>query len=88
MIGSGGALLNSRILQRIVADTLGVALYPSHDQEASARGAALLALEALGYDLAQVTSELGQPLLPDEQHGTIYQAAAARQQALYQKLLE
>src|SRR5438105_804933 len=48
MIGRGGALLGSTTLQHIVTDTLGVPLYPSLDSEASARGAALLVLEAMG----------------------------------------
>src|SRR5947209_1609091 len=41
VIGSGGALLGSMTLEHVLADTLGVPLYPSLDHEASARGAAL-----------------------------------------------
>ena len=40
-------------LKHILADTLGVAVYPSRDHEASARGAALLALEAMGILLGE-----------------------------------
>ncbi len=48
LIGSGGALLSSPLLQQIIVDTIGAPLYPSHEREVSARGVALLALEAMG----------------------------------------
>jgi len=90
MIGSGGALLGSMTLGQIVADTLGVAVYPSLDHEASARGAALLALEAMGIlpDVAQVPAHLKPPVQPDAAKHAVYRKAAERQQKLYQELLE
>jgi gluconokinase len=90
MIGSGGALLGSMTLKQIIADTLGVAVYPSRDHEASARGAALLALEAMGIvpDVAQVPPSLEQPVQPDAENYAVYRKAAERQQKLYQELLE
>src|SRR5579884_3010683 len=90
VIGSGGALLGSKTLQHIVTDTLGVPLYPSLDSEASARGAALLALEAMGIlpDVAQVPPHLKQPVQPDAERGAIYKKGAERQWKLYQTLLE
>jgi gluconokinase len=89
VICSGGALFSSTLLQNIVSDTFDTALYPSRDQEASARGAALLALEALGIipDVAQVAPNLSPPVTPDAGRGEIYRKAAARQQELYAKLL-
>ncbi len=89
MIGSGGALLGSITLQHIVADALGVPLYPSLEHEASARGAALLALEAMGIlpDVAQVPPHLEQPVQPDAERGAIYKRGAERQWKLYQALL-
>jgi gluconokinase len=89
VIGSGGALLGSKTLQHIVTDTLGVPLYPSLDSEASARGAALLALEAMGIlpDVAQVPPHLKQPVQPDAERGAIYKKGAERQWKLYQTLL-
>jgi gluconokinase len=89
VIGSGAALLNSRLLQQIIADTLGVPLHPSHDSEASARGAALLALETLGHlpDVATVAPHLDPPVLPDAARGAIYRRAAERQEDLYHRLL-
>ncbi len=89
LIGSGGALLGSTTLQSIIASALNTPLYPSLEREASARGAALLALEALGVipDVAQVPVELGAPVLPLEAHYALYKQGAERQQRLYQALL-
>lgn len=89
VVGSGGALLGSPTLQSIIADTLGVPLYPSREHESSARGVALLALEALGIlpDIAQVAPDLAAPVLPDPARGAIYKRAAERQYKLYLALL-
>ncbi|MBV9230239.1 MAG: carbohydrate kinase, partial [Chloroflexi bacterium] len=89
LICSGGALLGSAMLQSIIADTLGATLYLSHEREASARGAALLALEALGVipDVAQIAPPLDEPVKPNAERGEVYRNAAARQQKLYQRLL-
>ena len=89
LIGSGGAMLSSRTLQDIVADTLNAPLYPLLEREASARGVALLALEASGiiHDISHVPVELEAPVLPDEAHHAIYENAARRQQRLYHTLL-
>lgn len=89
LIGSGGAMLSSRTLQDIIADTLNAPLYPLLEREASARGAALLALEALGiiHDIAHVPVELEAPVLPDEERHVIYEHAAERQRKLYHTLL-
>jgi len=89
LIGSGGALLNSPTIQHILADTLETPLYPLFEREASVRGAALLALEALGVipDIASASTALGDPILPDPRRGQVYRSAMARQQELYTKLL-
>ena len=89
LIGSGGAMLSSKTLQDIVADTLNAPLYPLLEREASARGVALLALEALGiiHDIAHVSVELEAPVLPDEARHAIYENAANRQRKLYHTLM-
>jgi gluconokinase len=89
LIGSGGAMLSSRTLQDVVADTLNAPLYPLLEREASARGVALLALEASGiiHDIAHVPVELEAPVLPDEVRHAIYENAANRQRKLYHTLL-
>jgi gluconokinase len=90
IIASGGALLGSVTLGHIVADTLGVPVYPSLDHEASARGAALLALEAMGMlqDVTQVLPHLQPPVKPVAANHAAYRKGAERQQKLYQALLE
>lgn len=90
LICSGGALLGSSTLQRVIADTLGAELYPSRNHEASARGAALLALEAMGLisDVAQAPPDLANPIQSNDRHGEIYRRAAERQRKLYRLLLK
>jgi gluconokinase len=89
VVGSGGALLGFPTLQSIIADTIGNAIYCSRDSEASARGAALLALESLGVipDLSKVAPSLEEPVQPNAERGKIYRKAAQRQKELYHKLL-
>ncbi len=89
LIASGGAILSSTTLQSIIADTLNTPLYPSLEREASARGAALLALESLGIipDVVHASVELGAPVLPEEANHVIYENAARRQRRLYDALL-
>lgn len=89
VVASGGALLGSNKLQQIIADTLDTSIYPSLNHEASARGSALLALEALGVipDVARVAPALLDAVTPDKKRGAIYRQAAERQRKLYQLLL-
>lgn len=89
VVGSGGALLGSHTMQSILADTLGTPIYPSLDHEASARGAALLALEALGIipDISKVEPRLVEPIQPDAGRGEVYKKGVERQKKLYQVLL-
>jgi len=89
VLGSGGALLNSSTFQSIIADTLNTPIYPSLDHEASARGVALLALEALGIipNVAEVPQDEAAPVLPDSERHAIYMQAAERQWKLYHLLL-
>lgn len=88
IIVSGGALLASPVWLQIMADVLGQALRVSQAPEATARGAALLALEALGVwqSVADAPDFLGEAHEPNLVHHEIYRAAVARQQRLYDKL--
>ncbi len=89
IIASGGVLQGSTAVQRILADILDTAIYPLRDHEASARGVALLALEAMGMiaDATQIAPVLREPTLPHPERGTIYRKAAAQQRKLYQTLV-
>lgn len=89
LMASGGVLFHSTILRQIIADTLDTAIHPSQEQEASARGNALMALEALGNisDLEKLQLPSLPPTQPNQKNGDIYRKAAARQDDLYQRLL-
>ncbi len=87
IIVSGGALLSSPAWMQIVADALGRAVVASDEQEATSRGVALLALEALGAIASpeQRPAALGATYTPEPQRHAIYAEAIKRQHALYQR---
>lgn len=68
-----------------MADCVGATLLESAESEASARGAALMALEACGVigDVAELPAGCGPATEPDAQNHAVYQRALARQTALY-----
>lgn len=90
MVASGGALLNSRVWLQIVADVLGRTVVPSRVREASARGAALLALEALGAldDVTDAPPLIGDPVTADPEHHERYREGMERQRELYETLVK
>jgi len=90
IIASGGALLHSPSWLQIMADTLGRPVAVSEVQEASGRGAALLALEALGIlkDLSQAPDFIGPVFDPNLKRHERYRKAIKRQKVLYEKLIE
>lgn len=90
IIASGGALLNSRVGMQILADVLNVPITASGEAEASARGAALLALRALGaiQTLDELPAALGETFTPNPTAHEIYSRARKRHESLYYLLLE
>jgi gluconokinase len=89
VFATGGALLPSPVWLQIMADALGRPVVVTEEMEASSRGAALLALEALGMltDLAAAPVALGQTYEPNPTHHERYRAALARQQQFYGTLI-
>jgi gluconokinase len=81
IVASGGALARSRVWTQITADALGRPIRWSPESEATSRGAALLALEALGVlpDLATARLELGETFVPDRARHARYRDALERQ---------
>jgi gluconokinase len=71
------------------AEVLGRPVRLSAEPEASSRGAALLALEALGAidDLANVPATVGRTFEPEPSRTAIYRAAIERQRELYRLLV-
>jgi len=83
VIASGGALSRSPTWAQIVADALGLPVRVAREAEASSRGAALLGGERLGRPLPLELVE-GEVIDADPARHVVYQAALARQQALYE----
>lgn len=88
-IANGGALLSSRSWVQIMADVLGTPVIASGEPEASSRGAALLALEALRAipSVEALPPQYGATLEPDAGRHARYERARARQRKLYDKLV-
>jgi gluconokinase len=86
IIASGGALAHNQVWATIIADALGVPMTLSSEPEASARGAALLTLRALGVSPPPPLPP-GRTVTPDPRHHEIYRAAMGRQRLLYDKLV-
>ena len=88
VVASGGGLLNSPTWTRIMADTLGRPVTLSGVKEASSRGAALIALEALGGpEVEAAQAPLGEIFEPDPSRHEIYRKALERQRRLYDSVL-
>jgi gluconokinase len=90
IIASGGALLKSLTWTQMMADVLGQPVVVSRAPEASSRGAALLALEALKIipSLEHIPTPLGEMFLPDPGRHEQYVKAMSRQDELYDLLVK
>jgi gluconokinase len=88
IVATGGALTASPVWTRTMADVLGVPVYPSIEPEGSARGAALLGLEALGAipSIEAVPGRVAPPITPDPRRHARYREALARHRELYAAL--
>lgn len=92
MIASGHALCSSPVWVQILADVLGRPVQLSETDEASTRGAALLALEATGkipgINRHSVTvTTIPQVFEPDMTRHQRYRHAVERQQRLYENMV-
>ena len=88
VIATGGGLLGSPAWTRIMADCLGRPVTLSGVEEASSRGAALLALDALGeLEIEAVEAPLGETYSPNEARHEVYQEALERQRRVYDAVL-
>jgi gluconokinase len=84
IVVSGGAVSRSRAWTQMLADALGQAVHLSPEAEATSRGAAVLALEAVGVlpDVRVVRAPLGEVFAPDPAHHARYRAALERHRRL------
>jgi gluconokinase len=88
IVASGGAIHRSRAWTQMLADALGRAIHRSSEREATSRGVALLALEALGAlaDVAAVQAPLGSVVTPDPARHARYRAALERHKRLDERV--
>lgn len=89
VIATGGQLIHSPAWSQMLADALNLQVVISPEAEASSRGAALLALKALGYlpRLWSTTPAGGRRYRPRPRIHAVYERARRRQQQLYDLLL-
>jgi gluconokinase len=88
VVATGGGLLHSPTWTGIMADALGKPVTISAVEEASSRGAALLALEKLGeLEIEEAEAPLGETFEPDPGRHEAYREALARQRRLYEAVL-
>ncbi len=88
IVASGGALLGSPAWLQVVADAMGRPVSVSEAPEASARGAALLALEALDvYSVEEAPDFVGAVVEPRPDWHQRYCIAIERQRELYATLV-
>jgi gluconokinase len=88
IVASGGAIRRSPHWRRMLADALGHPIHCSAESEATGRGAALLALEALGVtrDAASVGGSIGEIVRPDPARHARYRAALERHRRLDERV--
>jgi len=86
VVATGRALLSSPLWMQITADVLNRPVIASTEAEASSRGAALLALEALGAvkSVEDLPARLGQVFRPVPERRQVYMQALARQRRWYE----
>jgi gluconokinase len=88
VVATGGGLLHSPTWTGIMADALGKTVTTSGVQEASSRGAALLALEKLGkLEIEEAEAPFGAAFEPDPERHATYREALQRQRQLYNAVL-
>jgi gluconokinase len=90
VVASGGALLRSPVWTQMMADALGRPVVACLENEASGRGAALVALERLGAlpQASDSAARMGKVFEPVPAHGRMYEAERERQHHLYAHLFE
>ena len=90
VVASGGAILKSPVWQQIITDVLGRTIAVCSIREASARGAALLAFEALGLveDIKDIPVSYETTRYPDEKRHAIYLSGLERHKNFYDKLVK
>ncbi len=87
IVATGGGIRESAAWRQIIADGLDHPLVVSDEPEGSARGAALLALEAGGFAVDLRAARTGPVVTPDPAAAAALAKAAPRQRWLYDRLV-
>ena len=89
VIATGNALRSSPVWSQIIADVLGERVSIGGSPEASIRGGALLALEAVGKiaGIEEAIVPIEQVFEPDMERHTLYRRGLARQEYYYELLM-
>ncbi len=88
-VAGGGAMTNSPWWLQTMADVLGGEVHVPREEQATSRGAAILALKALGAwkELDDVMPEIAAVYEPQDTHRKRYRAAIERQTELYDSVI-
>ncbi len=84
-VAGGGAMTNSPWWLQTMAEVLQAEVHVPEEEQATSRGAAILALHALGLwsNLDDVMPEIGKVYIPTGEHQKMYRDAIQRQGELY-----
>lgn len=86
LVGTGSALRRSRVWPQMIADVLGREVALSAVEEASLRGAAMLAAEAVGLtDAMALRPQVEEIVEPDDDRAAVYADARRRMARLYER---
>ncbi len=86
IVASGGALQDNGLWRQILADVLQIPVHLVNVEEATSRGAAILALQALGLPQPPDPPTV-HTASPDKKAGAAYAQALIRQQELYDRVI-
>ena len=86
IVASGGALQENAVWRQILADVLGTPVHLVNVDEATSRGAAILALQALDLPLPPLPPTV-HTAAPDQEAGPRYEEALRRQERLYAQVV-
>ena len=89
-IAGGGAMTNSPWWSQTMSDVLQAEVHVPNEEQATSRGAAILALNALGVwqGLDDVMPEIASIYHPRDDYSSAYESAIERQRGLYEAVIE
>lgn len=88
-VAGGGGMTNSTWWLQTVSDVLQSEVLAPKDEQGTSRGAAILALNAIGVweGLDDVSPDIAACYFPSDRYADVYVAAKERQQVLYSRLI-